>query len=67
MTSASLHRFETRGAEMKVMSGVFLLACMPLAVAKSDEAYPKEKVAEFVVEKLDVTSIPVAIRPSSRN
>jgi hypothetical protein len=47
---------------MKVMSGVFLLACMPLAVAKSDEAYPKEKVAEFVVEKLDVTSIPVAIR-----
>jgi hypothetical protein len=48
---------------MKVMSGVFLLVCMPLAVAKSDEAYPKEKVAEFVVEKLDVTSIPSAIRP----
>src|SRR6202048_1171230 len=48
---------------MKVMSGLFLLVCMPLAVAKSDEAYPKEKVAEFVVEKLDVTSIPSAIRP----
>ena len=48
---------------MKVMSGVFLLVCVPLAVAKSDEAYPKEKVAEFVVEKLDVTSIPSAIRP----
>src|SRR6202022_1798684 len=48
---------------MKVMSGVFLLVCMPLAVAKSDEAYPKEKIAEFVVEKLDVTSIPSAIRP----
>jgi len=48
---------------MKVMSGLFLLVCMPLAVAKSDEAYPKEKIAEFVVEKLDVTSIPPAIRP----
>jgi hypothetical protein len=48
---------------MKVMSGVFLLVCMPLAGAKSDAAYPKEKIAEFVVEKLDVTSIPSAIRP----
>ena len=49
--------------KMKVMSGVFLLVCMPLAVAKNDKAYPKEKIAEFVVEKLDVTSIPSAIRP----
>jgi hypothetical protein len=48
---------------MKVVSGVFLLVCMPLAVAKSDKAYPKANVAEFVVEKLDVTSIPAAIRP----
>jgi hypothetical protein len=48
---------------MKVMSGVFLLVCMPVAVPKSDEAYPKERVAEFVVERLDVTSIPSAIRP----
>jgi hypothetical protein len=48
---------------MKVMSGVFLLVCMPLAVAKNDKAYPKEKIAEFVVEKLDVMSIPSAIRP----
>jgi len=48
---------------MKVMSGVFLLMCMPLAAAKSDKAYPKEKVAEFVVGKLDVTSIPSAIGP----
>ena len=48
---------------MKVLSGVFLLVCMPLAVAKSDHAYSKEKLAEFVAEKLDVTSIPSAIRP----
>jgi hypothetical protein len=48
---------------MKVMSGVFLLACVPLAVANGDAPYPKERVAEFVVEKLDVTSIPSAIGP----
>jgi hypothetical protein len=48
---------------VKVMSGVLLLAWMPLALAKSDTVYPKEKVAEFVVEKLDVTSMPSAIRP----
>jgi hypothetical protein len=48
---------------MKVMSGALLLAWMPLAVAKSEKAYPKEKVAEFVVEKLDVTSLPLAMRP----
>jgi len=48
---------------MKLMSGIFLLMCMPLAVAKSNEAYPKEKVAEFVVGKLDVTSIPSTIGP----
>ncbi len=47
---------------MKVICGVFLLAWMPLAAAKSEKAYPKEKVAEFVVEKLDVTSMPAAIR-----
>jgi hypothetical protein len=48
---------------MKAISGVFLLVCMPLGVAKSDNAYPKEKVAEFVVEKLDVTSMPSAVGP----
>lgn len=48
---------------MKIMSGVFLLMCVPLAAAKGEKAYPKEKVAEFVVEKLDITSIPPVIRP----
>jgi len=50
-------------AKMKTMCGVLLLVWMPLAVAKSEKAYPKEKVAEFVVQKLDVTSMPLAIRP----
>src|ERR1700739_3305351 len=48
---------------MKITSGVFLLVCASLAVAKSRDEYPKEKLAEFVVEKLDVTSIPSALRP----
>jgi len=62
-TGPSLCQPETGEAEMRVMSTAFLLVCVPLAVARSDEAYPKEKLAEFVVEKLDVTSIPPAIRP----
>ena len=48
---------------MKIMSGMLLLAWMPLAVAKTNAAYPKEGRAEFVVEKLDVTSITSAILP----
>lgn len=48
---------------MKVMLGVMLLACVPMAVAESHYAYPTEKLAEFVVEKLEVASIPSAIRP----
>ena len=48
---------------MKVTCGLLLLVWMPLAAAKSEKAYPKEKVAEFVVQKLDVTSMPLAIRP----
>jgi hypothetical protein len=39
------------------------LSCGPLTVAGDKAAYPTEKVAEFVVEKLDVTSLPAAIRP----
>lgn len=48
---------------MKMASGVFLLVCMPLTVAKTDKAYPREKLAEVVVDKLDVTSMPSAIQP----
>jgi hypothetical protein len=35
----------------------------PLVVAGDEAAYPKERVAEFVVEKLDLTSLPSALRP----
>jgi len=49
--------------EMKMMLGVVLLACVPLAVAETHYDYPKEKVAAFVVEKVEVTSLPTALRP----
>ncbi len=39
------------------------LSYVPLAVAGNEAAYPKEKVAAFVVEKLDLTSLPSAFRP----
>ena len=39
------------------------LSCAPLAAAKDDAAYPSEKVAEFVVAKLDLNSLPSAFRP----
>jgi hypothetical protein len=32
-------------------------------VAGDKAAYPREKVAEFVVDKLDINSLPAAIRP----
>jgi hypothetical protein len=52
-----------RRKKMKMMVGMMILACVPVAVAKTNTAYPSGKLAEFVVEKLDVTSFPSAIRP----
>src|SRR6201984_2899077 len=48
---------------MKLLHGVFALAFAPLAFAGNDAAYPTEKVAAFVFEKLDVTTLPSATRP----
>jgi hypothetical protein len=48
---------------MKLLHGVFALAFAPLAFAGNDAAYPTEKVAAFVFEKVDVTTLPSAIRP----
>jgi hypothetical protein len=49
--------------KIKVMFAVAALAYVPLALAGGNAAYPKEKVAAFIVEKLDATSLPSAIRP----
>jgi hypothetical protein len=48
--------------QMKMLSGMVLLACASLSLGKNLESYPKEKLAEFVVEKLDVNSLPDMIR-----
>jgi hypothetical protein len=48
---------------MKLLCGIIVLTCVPLALARNDVAYPSEKVTEFLVEKLDVTTLPSGIRP----
>ena len=40
-----------------------VLFYVPLTVARDKDVYPREKVAEFIVEKLDITSLPAGIRP----
>jgi hypothetical protein len=52
--------------KIKAMFAVAALAYTPLVVAGNEAAYPKEKVAAFVVEKLDLTSLPSAFRPKKQ-
>jgi hypothetical protein len=40
-----------------------VLSYPPLGLASNKAAYPKEKVAAFVAEKLDLTSLPSTFRP----
>jgi hypothetical protein len=46
----------------KVLLAVVALSSASLAVAGNRAEYPHEKVAEFVIEKLDVTSLPSTFR-----
>jgi len=46
-----------------VLLAVVALSYAPLGVAGNKAEYPNEKVAEFVIEKLDVTSLPSTFRP----
>jgi hypothetical protein len=48
---------------MKLLCALMALACAPAALAGNGEGIPKEKAAGFVAEKLDVTTLPSAIRP----
>ena len=47
----------------KAVLAIVALSYAPLSLAGNDAEYPNEKVAEFVVEKLDVTSLPSTFRP----
>ncbi len=49
--------------KIKVLLAVVALSYAPLVVAGDEAAYPKENVAAFVVEKLDLTSLPSEFRP----
>jgi hypothetical protein len=50
---------------MKLLYGVIGLVLAPLLFAGNDAGYPTEKVAAFVFEKVDVTTLPSAIRPKA--
>ncbi len=47
----------------KFVLALAALSYAPLELAGNETAYPKEKVAAFVVEKMDLTSLPSAFRP----
>jgi hypothetical protein len=47
----------------KVVFALAGLSCASLTMAGDKAVYPTEKVAQFIVEKLDITSLPAAIRP----
>jgi hypothetical protein len=47
----------------KVLLAVVALSYVPLGLAANKAEYPNQKVAKFVVEKLDVTSLPSTFRP----
>jgi hypothetical protein len=48
---------------MKLLSGLLTLACVPAALAANNAPLRKDNVAEFVAQKLDVTTLPSSIRP----
>jgi len=50
---------------MKLLYGALVLVYTPLVIAGNAAAYPTEKLAAFVVDKVDVTTLPSAIRPKS--
>jgi len=47
----------------KAVLAIVALSYAPLGVAGNKAEYPNVKVAEFVIEKLDVTSLPSTLRP----
>src|ERR1700747_3845124 len=47
----------------KVVLAIVALSYAPLGVAGNKAEYPNERVAEFVIEKLDVNSLPSTFHP----
>lgn len=65
LTQASLEKLDLKEkrTNRKILPAVLMLACAPLAVGNSNPGYPSGKLAQFVVEKLDVTTLPQELRP----
>ena len=47
----------------KAALGFAILGCAPFATMGNSALYPTERVTEFVVEKLDLSSLPAEFRP----
>jgi hypothetical protein len=52
--------------KMETFVAVAAMACASIALSGEDAPYPNEKLAAFVVEKLDVTSLPTVYRPKKQ-
>lgn len=51
----------------KVLLAIVALSYAPVAFGRNDAAYPSETLAESVVAKLDVNSLPSVFRPKKEN
>jgi len=52
--------------KMEMLVAVAAMACASIALSAEDAPYPNGKLAAFVVEKLDVTSLPTVYRPKKQ-
>lgn len=52
--------------KIEVLVAVATMACASVALPAEDAPYPNEKLAAFVVEKLDATSLPTPYRPKKQ-
>jgi hypothetical protein len=48
---------------MKMLCGMIALVTASAALANNTASFPKDKVTKYVVEKLDVTTLPAGLRP----
>jgi hypothetical protein len=48
---------------MKMLCGMIALASASVAVANNAPSLPKDKITKYVVENLDVTTLPSGLRP----
>lgn len=52
--------------KIETFLAIAAITCATVALPAKDTPYPSEKLAAFVVDKLDVTSLPTAYRPKKQ-